>query len=634
MAASIKIPTQFTADDKFSPAVKRMLKNVKNLGNQGSAALKRLDHRITKTFKKMGSFAQMGLGLGAGMIAMSAVNVIKDYEQSLADLSAVMSTATTKDLNRLAEDAERLGASTAKSATEVVGLQEAFARLGFPTDDIINMTEATISGSIAMNAELADTAELTGAMVKTFDNFSSIDASDILDKMTLATQKSALNFEKLQTGLPIVAGAANAAGIPFERMMALMGGLADAGIDASSSSTALRNIFLDSAKAGLSYEQILEKLVNESDKLTPAMDAFGKRGAVSATILSKKLAETDQLTKELTENFKGAAQAAADKRLATFGGSLTLLESAWQGLLISTNESSGALSVLKSIIDFVTRNIETLAAIVGIVIGLFVLMKVGILAMTIAMGAYNIVIGISSALMQNNKRALIGNTVAQNAYKVAMFVGAVATGVMTGAQWLLNIALNANPIGLVIAAIVLLVALVTVIIMKYDEWGAALSLILGPFYLIISVIQSLRRNWDMVKEAFSEGGLLAGLKALGAVLIDAVLMPIQQLLEILANIPGLGGLAGKGAEIIHDLRAGLGVDMGEGAESENGTGEGVGTEASAEALPSTTQASNTQRNASQNNISLDIRDKGNNVEKVSQQGDDKIDINLTSTVGF
>ncbi len=116
-----------------------------------------------------------------------------------------------------------------------------------------------------------------------------------------------------------------------------------------------------------------------------------------------------------------------------------------------------------------------------------------------------------------------------------------------------------GPIGIIIVAIAALVALVTAIIIKWDEWGAALSLILGPLGFIISLIQSFRRNWEDVKSAFTDGGLLAGLKKIGAVLIDALLMPVQQLLELASKIPGLGDLATKGAEKILRLRERLGV---------------------------------------------------------------------------
>lgn len=586
MAATIKIPTTFTAVDKFSTIVRKMTKSIKTFGKTGTAAIKRFDARVTRTWKKLGSLARMGLGIGAGFIALNAVEVVANYEQSLADLSAVMNTTRSNE-SLLSKDAERLGAITAKSATQVVGLQEAFARLSFPAEDIINMTEATISGSIAMNAELAETAELTGAMIKTFDNFSSIDAPDIIDKMTLSTQKSALNFEKLQTALPIVAGAANAAGISFERTVSLLGKLSDAGIDASSSSTALRNIFLESAKQGLSYDQILKKILKDSNKLTAANDEFGKRGAVSASILSGKLEEVEELTNKLTDAtiFQGTAQAAADKRLNTFSGSLTLLKSAYEGLLISTDKSSGALSAMTLIVKFITKHIEILALIVVSLIGIFLVLKV--------------VTGIMLAIT-------------------------AATKIWAAAQWLLNIALNANPISLIIIGVAALIGFIALVIAKYDEWGAALSFLLGPLGFIISVIQSFRRNWDMVKESFAEGGILKGLLAIGKVLFDAVLMPVQQLLTMLAKIPGLGGLAGKGADMIAELRASLGVDTGD--ETSDGK----------EVLPSTAQASSfsVSESIKSSQLSIDIRDKGNNVEKVTKKDNNNdIPINISNTVG-
>ncbi|TFC30114.1 hypothetical protein E3O55_08505 [Cryobacterium sp. MDB1-18-2] len=57
-----------------------------------------------------------------------------------------------------------------------------------------------------------------------------------------------------------------------------------------------------------------------------------------------------------------------------------------------------------------------------------------------------------------NTAASIGNGIAQAAMKVAALAGAAATGVATAAQWAFNVALDANPIGIIILAIVALVA--------------------------------------------------------------------------------------------------------------------------------------------------------------------------------
>jgi hypothetical protein len=582
LAATIKVPTIFTATDKMSSVVRTMAKNVKSSASRMGAAFQRFDQKVSKSFSKMSGFAAASLSLGAGFLARDAILKVMNYEQAVADLSAVMNTSS-ENQNLLSKDAERLGSITAKSASEVVGLQEAFARLGFTTPEIINMTEGTIAGSIAMNAELSQTAELTGAMVRTFDKLSSVDAPDILDKMTLATQKSALNFEKLQTALPIVAGASNAAGVSFETTIALLGKLSDAGIDASSSSTALRNIFLDSAGQGLNYTQILEKISKESGKLTAANDEFGKRGAVSAVILAGKLAEVSDMSEELTKNFQGTAQAAADKRLATFGGTLTLLQSRYEGLLISTDSETGALKHLSAIIEFTTTHLDTILLSILSVVGAFLAMKV--------------VSGIITAIE-------------------------VATKLWTGAQWLLNAALNANPIGLIIGAIALLVGFVALAISKYDSWGASAMLMLGPLGMIVNLVMSFKRNWDLIKNAFSTGGIIAGLKMIGFTILDSVLGPLEQFMGLLSKIPGVGKVFKDFQMKIALARDGMGIDTG---------GAGASERVSPLTSPSVKSSTTTNENINKNNVTIDINDPGSNVGNIKNSDPMAVPISLTQT---
>ena len=135
-----------------------------------------------------------------------------------------------------------------------------------------------------------------------------------------------------------------------------------------------------------------------------------------------------------------------------------------------------------------------------------------------------------------------------------------ATWLQQAAQWALNIAMDANPIGLIIIAIAALIALVVVAIKHYEDWGAALLLVMGPLGLIVNLVQSFIKHWDSIEEAFEKGGIVAGLKRIGLVLLDALLYPVQQLLELLSNIPGLGHLAAKGAGFIAEMRHKLELD--------------------------------------------------------------------------
>jgi len=143
------------------------------------------------------------------------------------------------------------------------------------------------------------------------------------------------------------------------------------------------------------------------------------------------------------------------------------------------------------------------------------------------------------------------------AYMVVVKTVTLITKIWTGAQWLLNIAMNANPIGLIILAISALVALVVVIVKKYNDWGAAFTLVIGPLGIMINMFMAFKNNWDSIVNAFKTDGIIGGLKRIGVVLLDTLLYPMQQLLELVAKIPGLGYLAAGGAKRIADVRSRL-----------------------------------------------------------------------------
>ena len=112
-------------------------------------------------------------------------------------------------------------------------------------------------------------------------------------------------------------------------------------------------------------------------------------------------------------------------------------------------------------------------------------------------------------------------------------------GSLTTSQLGLNVATNAFPVFLIITGIVALIALITAIIMKYDEWGASIAFLMGPLGMIINLIMSFKRHWDSIVEAFKGGGIIAGLKRIGLVILDAILMPVQQMLGGIGSFLGL-----------------------------------------------------------------------------------------------
>jgi hypothetical protein len=68
-------------------------------------------------------------------------------------------------------------------------------------------------------------------------------------------------------------------------------------------------------------------------------------------------------------------------------------------------------------------------------------------------------------------------------------------------------------------------------------------------------------KWQQIVSFFKDNAIINAIKVIGGTLLSGLLAPVQGLLEILSYIPGLGHLAGKGAEKIEEFRNFLkGVD--------------------------------------------------------------------------
>ncbi len=346
---------------------------------------------------------------------------------------------------------------------------------------------------------------------------------------------------------------------------------------------------------GLSADQLAKKLAKlevgsqETIKVVGALGAGTQRLGQLQQISNKAYAEGTSLQDEY------------NKKNETSAANIAKVQNQFKALAIGVGQQ--VLPVLSQLISIVSPIIKTISEWAKRNPTLFktiVLLAVGLSTLSFAVSAVAGVMAIASK----------GMVIWANMAKIA-----------TAAQWVWNAAMSANPIGLIIIGIAALIALVAVVVAKYDQWGATLTFLMGPLGLIINLIQSFRRNWDMITEAFANGGILAGLKAIGATLLDAVLMPLQQLLSIIAKITG-ADWANFAVKKIEDLRAGLGVDV---VNNESkGTVPAVNPElAKQEAL--TSRLENTEKQK----VNIDIKDT---TGKASVSSDnDIVPIKLSST---
>ena len=80
-----------------------------------------------------------------------------------------------------------------------------------------------------------------------------------------------------------------------------------------------------------------------------------------------------------------------------------------------------------------------------------------------------------------------------------------------GAQAYLNGLLIANPVGVIVTAIVALIAIIGAAIYYYDQWGAAILQFLGPIGWMINAFKAVYDHWESIKKAFQTDGIIVGL---------------------------------------------------------------------------------------------------------------------------
>jgi hypothetical protein len=306
------------------------------------------------------------LGLTSGIFLLvngirDAIGIFKTFEQSNANLASILGK-TSDEISLLTANAKALGETTVFTASQITELQTELAKLGFNENEILASTEAIQGLAAATGTDLAQSATQVGSVIRTF-GLDASEATRVVDVLASSTTKSALDMSKLAVALPIVGSTAKTAGLSLERTTSLLGVLSDRGIDASTSATSLRKIFLELAKSGKTWDEAMNEINNSTNKNATAVELFGVRSATAGIILAENAKSADELTMALLKS-GGSAEKMANTQLDTLEGSLKLLRSAWEGVVLETLNSEGAFGGLKDVIKFLAENLKTIVKVV------------------------------------------------------------------------------------------------------------------------------------------------------------------------------------------------------------------------------------------------------------------------------
>ena len=292
----------------------------------------------------------VGLGALVGGF-MTIVKTSKGFATQMSALNAVLGEKGTAEvMTKLTADAQRLGSTTAFTASQVGELQTEFAKLGFTTDQILNVTEATLDLAAAAGTDLAEAAAVAGSTLRGF-GLASDQTARVADLMAASFSASSLDMNKFTESMKLVSPISKTLKISIEQSTAALAVMADTGIAGSMAGTQLRRVMSDLAmKTGKDFRTSLvltsEKLKNatsDSDKLAIAKQLVGDRAKGTLIALAENVDKLDELTVAF-DKAGGAAKDMADERLNNLEGDLTKLSSAWEGFILGLDDGQGVIS--------------------------------------------------------------------------------------------------------------------------------------------------------------------------------------------------------------------------------------------------------------------------------------------------
>ena len=545
-----------------------------------------------KSFAKGASLAGIALvGVGVGVATKQFI----DYDAAVTGATAkfkdldVTSAGYKDNLKAVGKVARDVAAVTEFNAVDTAGALDKMAMAGLTSKQSMALLAGTTNLATAAGADLTTAVDIAtdalGAFGLMTEDEKTLEGnlnrlSDVMAKTTnmFNTDISGF-FESAKMG----AATFTATGQSLEDFSAMVGVMASSGIKGSESGTQLRNMMLSLASPSSSAQKALEKLgvkttdaqgnflniidilgqfengmkgMGDAEKTAALTDIFGKRTVTGVTLLLKE--GTDGLKKYSGElqNAGGTAANVAAAMRGSLANRIEVLKSALTELGFKfvdafADKGGKAIENLTAaitnfdpapIINFLTTTFSVIFKVVGVLWK----MRIVIVSLVIAWGLY--------------KAAMIAAVVVSGIMGMVRAVQALMSAQqgMNAVQAIFNVLLTANPVGVIIVAIAALVAIIIVCVKHWGDITAAMArgwdwikknqeavlgiigVFSGPFAVVVSVVREFWNEWDRITQAFKNGGIVAGVKQIGATILSALLAPLQGVFELLGKVPGVG----------------------------------------------------------------------------------------------
>ena len=505
--------------DLAANAISAVVSGLKDLGKAAMDAWKDFDEGVDQIIKKTGLTG----------------DAAKEMEESFANVSKTILADSTDIGNAMGELSTRFG----YTGQELEDATVAFLKF------------ADVTGTDATDA-VADVAKALTAAGKDLDDY-----QEILDALTVAGQKSGVSVSKVADGLNKYGAQTRALGLDVEEVIALFAQFELAGVNTEAALAGLTKATAKWQKEGKDAGAELTKTVeairtagDASKAAEIAIEAFGnKAGPELADAIQSGRFAFDEFTQAVKDS-AGAVDAtfeetqdAPDKLALAVKGLKTDLAQTTNELLtefapdiekaiesIGKTLKEDIIPAVKDVINWVKRNKTMLLTTLS-----------SLAAGLVALNVVKVITGLVNAF---------------KAFKAAQEGATVA-------QWLLNAAMSANPIGLVVAAIAALVAAFVVLWNKSEAfreffigmWEAiketvsAICTAIGNFFVNLwdGITSGASAAWEWIKNVFT---------SVATWFDEHVITPVSNFFSGLWD--GIKGVAQEAWDIVSGIWNGIG----------------------------------------------------------------------------
>ena len=442
-----------------------------------AVAIGKADRAMKRAGLGMGQFGKQIKAVMLPMIGlmgvMKSINVIRNFEKSMATLGAVsgainlQTRETTNAFAEMKEMARELGGTTEFTASQAADAMLNLARAGFTARESLASIKPVLDLATSANIGLAESANIVSEAIRQF-SLEAKEASRVADAFLVITNSANTDVTQLAESMKYAGTVAGMMGMSVEETAAVVGVLGDRGLKGSLAGTALRGTLLALAAPTTEARDALHSMGLTVDQVNPAMNSmaeiasalrqgmdnlgssyqvmgkfqaiFGRRNAAAAGAMATNASRIADLTKAAEES-KDAQEAMADVMRDTLTGALWNLNSAIEEAMLTFGDA-GFHGVLRSVVDTLTEMVR----IVG-----------GVRNAWDEAGAGSKVLAIALGVIVAKATILVGLKLIafMTGFSLAAWKATFAVNAQASAWARLTLAMRANPIGLIATGIAL-----------------------------------------------------------------------------------------------------------------------------------------------------------------------------------